>query len=59
MAVARRLKRALRHSSERRTHWNICRYNNFPDIHTLHAYPIVLNYNRTVVILSVKSELHE
>ena len=30
------------HSSERRTHWNICRYNNIPDIHTLHACPIVL-----------------
>ena len=30
------------HSSERRTHWNICRYNNIPDIHTHHACPIVL-----------------
>ena len=23
------------HSSELRTHWNICRYNNIPDIHII------------------------
>ena len=32
------------HSSELRTHWNICHYNNIPDIHTPLACPVVLNY---------------
>ena len=33
------------HFTELRTHLNVCRYNDIPDIHTLHACPIVLNCN--------------